>query len=128
MAKYHSSAKEVWAPVIGWEKCYEVSTLGRVRSLERTVMRKRKKNDPDNALHPWTFKSRIIRPVLTGSYPYYPAVHLQFEGHRVSVSVSHLVVSAFNDPPVHYKNVRSVKYIDNNPRNCQSSNLIGNFS
>lgn len=28
---------EAWRPVIGWEPYYEVSTLGRVRSLERRV-------------------------------------------------------------------------------------------
>ena len=31
---------EVWKPVVGYEGRYEVSNLGRVRSVERTVIDK----------------------------------------------------------------------------------------
>ncbi len=30
---------ERWVPVVGFEECYEVSDLGRVRSLDRLVVR-----------------------------------------------------------------------------------------
>ena len=30
---------EEWRPVVGWEGLYEVSSLGRVRSVDRVVVR-----------------------------------------------------------------------------------------
>jgi hypothetical protein len=32
-----AKAPETWRPVVGYEDAYEVSTLGRVRSLDREV-------------------------------------------------------------------------------------------
>lgn len=31
---------EIWKPVIGYEELYEVSNLGKIKSLERTVNRR----------------------------------------------------------------------------------------
>ena len=31
---------EQWLPVVGWKGFYEVSDLGRVRSVDRTIMRR----------------------------------------------------------------------------------------
>ena len=35
---YNSTNGEVWLPINGFEGCYEVSNLGRVKELERYVM------------------------------------------------------------------------------------------
>ena len=47
---------EIWLPIEGYENLYEVSNLGRVRSLERTVIKKNgsKRKVPGKILKPAT--------------------------------------------------------------------------
>ena len=45
---------EIWKPIKGYEGIYEVSSLGRVRSLDRHIVRK---NDADYRL-----KGRVLTP------------------------------------------------------------------
>lgn len=45
---------EEWRPVVGYEGQYEVSNMGRVRSLDRTIMRKNG--------HPQTIHGKILHP------------------------------------------------------------------
>lgn len=37
--------QEVWKPITGYEGLYEISNLGRVKSLEKTVLSKKKVNE-----------------------------------------------------------------------------------
>ena len=53
--------KEIWKDIPGFEGCYQASTLGRIRSLDRTITRgASKRRGPYEA----KLKGRIIKPVL----------------------------------------------------------------
>ncbi|MGH3971043.1 MAG: NUMOD4 domain-containing protein, partial [Mycobacterium sp.] len=75
---------EVWLPVPGHEG-YEVSNLGRVRSLDRVVVHK------DGRRQPW--KGRVLQPVFDSKG--YPQVGLP---GRTSARIHRLVSHAFFGP------------------------------
>ena len=53
--------KEIWKDIPGFEGAYQASTLGRIRSLDRTITRgASKRRGPYEA----KLKGRIIKPVL----------------------------------------------------------------
>lgn len=53
--------KENWKDIPGFEGAYQVSTLGRIRSLDRTIVRGPSKR---RGQHEAKLKGRTIRPVL----------------------------------------------------------------
>ncbi|WP_372732230.1 NUMOD4 domain-containing protein [Novosphingobium sp.] len=77
---------ENWKAVTGWEGLYEVSDLGRVRSLPREVYR---------PTTPFKIKGRVLKqfPDKNG----YPAVKLCGENTRTKV-VHQIVCEAFHGP------------------------------
>lgn len=80
---------ERWLPVAGYEGLYEVSNLGRVRSVDRWVDHGR------NGGHQRRLHGRVIRQVPCGAYRH---VSLSKEG-RVWVTYPHyLVLTAFVGP------------------------------
>jgi NUMOD4 motif len=86
-----SDASESWLPVVGWEGLYEVSDLGRVRSLDRLVF-----HSPGSArLRSLRGKVLQLRPSHDG----YNRVGL-YGGHGKSVDayVAVLVATAFLGP------------------------------
>ena len=91
-------SNEVWLPIIGNEKCYEISNLGRVRSV---------------------VSGRILKPVENKKG--YLFVHLKYGGSGKSY-IHRLVAEAFlkNDKPEERK---EVNHIDFNPKNNVVSNL-----
>jgi hypothetical protein len=74
--------EEVWRRIPGWETVYEVSDLGRVRSIPRTIFR-------GGVAH--KLQSHLL--LLTG--PNYQHVTLSNSGRRVTRSVHRLVLDAF---------------------------------
>nr|WP_276323728.1 NUMOD4 domain-containing protein [Mycobacterium paragordonae] len=80
---------EQWRPVVGYEGLYEVSDHGRVRSLERVVMRR-------NGA-PCKVRGRILRQgtAKTGGYK---VVNLAHPGRSCVHKVHHLVLAAFVGP------------------------------
>lgn len=85
--------KEEWRPVPGWRGGYEVSSLGRVKSLDRRVRLQRGGK--------WIWQQRRGK-ILTG-WPTqkrgYLVVTLSFRGKRKTmVMVSHIVAAAFLGP------------------------------
>lgn len=81
----NNSKIEEWRPIQGYEELYEVSNLGRVRSLDRVVNRNGAKVSR---------KGRILRPGKDG-YGYL-LVGLSEDGKKKLFSVHRLVWEAFN--------------------------------
>ena len=94
--------EERWLPVVGYEGLYEVSSLGRVKSL--------------NYNH--TGKEKILSPWDNGEYL---QVVLCKNGKTAPMLVHRLVAQAFIPNP---KNKREVHHIDGNTYNNVGSNLL----
>jgi hypothetical protein len=77
---------EQWAPIYGHEAAYEVSDLGRVRSLNRVIQRR------DGT--PYPVRGQMMRTHLKDGYP---AVSLN-GGKRRGVRIHVLVLEAFAGP------------------------------
>lgn len=79
---------ELWQPIEGYEGLYEVSDLGRIRSLERKV----KKWDGFR-----TVEQKELRPTMLNNG--YLQVTLFKQGHRKKKSVHRIVAEAFMSKP-----------------------------
>lgn len=84
---FETEPEEEWRPVVGWEDCYEVSDLGRVRSLDRV--------DRRGQLH----LGRIRRLNLAGPPPGRLHLSLKRDGTEVGAYPHQLVMRAFVGPP-----------------------------
>lgn len=80
---------ELWLPVKGWEGFYEVSDSGRVRSVDRVVIRK-------NGLE-MTVRGRELVPWPTPPMGYL-SVRLKRPGAKRGVRIHTLVLEAFVGP------------------------------
>lgn len=102
--------KEIWKPVVGWEKLYEVSNFGNVRSLDRYV----------NAGHYQKFcKGQLLKPTFHKSN--YCIVTLRNSGIQKVSKVHQLVMNAFNPKPNNQK--LEINHIDGNTKNNRLDNL-----
>lgn len=91
--------KERWLPVVGWEGLYEVSDLGRVRSVDRIVEMRHWRGGTLKRLH----QGRILRARRVSVALDFPAGYLAFspsvEGvHHPNVMVHTAVLEAFKGP------------------------------
>lgn len=79
---------EIWKAVVGWEGLYEVSDLGRVRSLDR--LRK-------GGAYPGNHgsKGRVLTPGMSGFKRRYAYVGLKRYGKIKNVGIHALVLTAF---------------------------------
>lgn len=102
---------EEWRPVIGWEGLYEVSDLGRVRSLPRRVIGGGYGGEAIRG-------GRMLNPIVdTGDYRF---VALSNGGKR-KLSVHSLVAAAFIGPRPTPKH--EVRHLDGDPSNNTLANL-----
>ena len=97
--------QEIWLPVVGWEGLYEVSSLGRVKSLPG------KKGGRDKT-------GRILRPGKTRFG--YLGVMFDFEGRSKWVTVHRIVATAFIP---NTNTLPCINHKDFNKRNNTESNL-----
>lgn len=81
-------AAEKWLPIPGWEGAYEVSDMGRVRSLDRIIVCKNGVRKPR--------KGRILRPAP--NYGGYLGVALCAYGKQVTRHIHVLMMEAFVGP------------------------------
>ena len=103
--------EEIWKPVIGYEGLYEVSNLGRVRSIDRLV----KYSNGQIHLH----KGRMLSPGLVHKLGYLQ-VALCNNGKIKHKMVYRLVAEAFLPNP---DNLPQVNHKDENPFNNCVENL-----
>lgn len=101
--------KEIWKPVKGYEGLYEVSNLGRVR----TVPKKR-----INGTNYYIQKSLVMKPQLK-SHRYYGVYLTKNKVHK-NLLIHRLVAEAFIENPNQYD---QVNHIDCNKLNNCVSNL-----
>ena len=95
---------EDWRDVVGAEDCYEVSTLGRVRSKDRDYSKRRGKDIIAHA----------------GTRTHYPMVNLCVKGVKTTRCVHRLVAEAFLPNP---DQKPCIDHIDRNRANNVVSNL-----
>lgn len=81
--------EEIWKPVVGYEGIYEVSSLGRIKSCERTLIRSngRKTKFPD----------KLMKPSI--NHKGYEIIDLRNKGSRQGGFVHRLVGKAFIENP-----------------------------
>lgn len=106
---------EVWKPIPGYEGYYEVSNMGRVRSLERRAR--------FVSIHGKECTRRVRGRIVRGTEhctQHRITVMLSKEGEKERVSVHRLVATAFVENPNGYD---EVNHKDENPRNNRADNL-----
>lgn len=108
-------ASEIWKPVVGWEGLYEVSSHGRIRSLNRVIINKSGGKQ--------SFVGRILRPARD-RYGYNRVV-LSKEGTSYNRIVHRLVAQAFipnpnNLPEVNHKDEDKTNNIPENLEWCSN--------
>ena len=104
--------KEAWKDIKGYEECYQVSNLGRVRSLDRTV---ESFNQFGNCVK--QYKGRVLKTSLRKEYP---RVILSKNNHSNHQSVHRLVATHFIE---NAKNLEQVNHIDCDKTNNRVDNL-----
>lgn len=100
--------RETWRPVVGYEGHYEVSTLGRVRSLKTR----------------WGTRAAplILTPCLVGKKDrQYWSVNLLLAGEKRNCKVHHLVLRAFVGP---CPDACEGSHLDDDSLNNKLSNLV----
>lgn len=104
---------EIWRPVQGYEGFYEVSSLGRVRSLDRTITAMGKYGQYGER----TYKGKILKPYDSEGYW---NVDLIVSGKRTRAGIHRLMAKAFIPNP---DNLPLVNHINENRKDNRVENL-----
>lgn len=105
-----NEAQEIWKPIDGYESLYEVSNLGRVRSLDKPYLRR------DNGAT-YIIPGRVLACGRNGEYR---TVTLHKEYGQKTFSVHRLVAKAFLPQK---EGQICVNHLDSNPSNNRADNL-----
>ena len=101
---------ETWKNIKGYEGLYQVSDQGRVKSLERIIIKKDGRK--------FTVKERVLKPGVTKDG--YLIVALHAGDKQKTLTVHRLVCQAFHKNP---ENKPCVNHIDENKTNNAANNL-----
>ena len=89
---------EIWKDIEGWEGLYQVSNLGKVKSLPRY----------HDAKHPYITKERILKPRFCGKTREYLSVSLNDNCEVKQMKVHRLVAQAFVPNPKGHKEINHI--------------------
>lgn len=106
---------EEWRPIVGLEGLYEVSSLGRARSLDRRVLHTGKKRSFYN-----THKGKMLKLCDNGAYLQVVLPIKSKNSHQKTITVHSIVAIAFHGPK---PDGMVVRHMDGNPRNNAAENL-----
>ena len=106
--------KEIWRPVKGFEGLYEVSDLGNVRSLDRTITEK-------NTLRKKLIKGKHLK-LINNSHNYY-MVHFYKNGKSYTKMVHRYVAQAFPEICGEWFEGCEVDHINTNSLDNRAVNL-----
>lgn len=101
--------QEIWKPIPGYEAFYEASTLGRIRSLDRQILRS------DGVIRP--LKGRVLKQTPMSGYL---MVSLSVSAKRDVQLVHRLVASAFCEQP---EGCFVINHLDADKSNNRPENL-----
>ena len=104
---------EVWKDIKGYEGLYQVSDLGRVKSLETKVQ------DKNGRIR--TLKERLLKYVKTKENGQ-ATVNLHLSGKKERILVQKLVAEAFLEKPLESKD--KIRHINGDAADNRASNLI----
>lgn len=102
--------KEIWKNISGWEGYYQISNLGRVRSLDRLIV---------NSIGRKYFLKGIVLKNITPKN-HYPYVCLRKNGLNIPQSIHRLIAEYFIPNP---ENKPQVNHKDGNKHNYNIKNL-----
>lgn len=85
---------EIWRPVPGYGGHYEASNLGRVRSVDRVVVKRHRSGKTIQQ----RYAGRLLTPCPSDELGHM-VVHLGVDGRRLNVAVHRLVLLAFAGEP-----------------------------
>ena len=97
---------EIWKDIPGYEGLYQVSSLGRVKSLDRLIKGK------------YILKGIILKPSYGGNK--YPSVNFWIDKKYKTFTIHRLVAVSFIENP---KNLKFVNHINGNKYDFNISNL-----
>lgn len=103
--------KEIWRDIKNYEGLYQVSNIGRVKSLERMFINKRGRKQH--------IKERILKPGTNHNGYFYVSLS-DDRGKAKGFLVHRLVCEAFHENP---KDKPCVNHIDENKTNNTATNL-----
>lgn len=110
--------EEIWKDIPGYEGYYQASSLGRIRSVDRTVTFSKYYEQTDkDVINVRTFPGKILTPALTSGYL---GCTFSIDGKTVYPLVHQLVAKAFIPNP---ENKPQVDHIDGDRMNNRPENL-----
>lgn len=102
---------EIWRPIVGYEKLYEISSLGRVKRLSRITT--------DTMGRTILLNEKILINHISKNTGY-PYINLYKDGIKKSFNIHRLIALAFIPNP---DNLPCINHIDENRSNSVLSNL-----
>jgi len=107
---------ELWCDIKGYEAIYQISNLGRIKSLKRSFVKRMRNGEPKTVFMPETIRS--TRYTKAG----YNKISLWNNGKAKHLLIHRLVGEyfVFNPDPINFK---QIGHIDNNPSNPRWDNL-----
>ena len=106
-------SEEIWKDIEGYEGLYQVSNMGRVRSLDHTILSRNRFGESH-----FTYRGRILK--LGYNLSGYKRAVLAVRNSHKHVQVHRLVAEAFIPNP---ENKETVNHIDGNKENNCVNNL-----